>query len=329
MNHVVKKFGVLLSLIVLAISLVSCGDPTSNSTDRTNNSAAPTSSEPSVITPDITKKETIYPVTITGSDGVSVTLEKQPKKVVSGGPNITEILYQLGVEDTIIARTDYCDFPSEVTSIPSIGTLMEPNIEAIVASEPDLVIASAHFNEENRNKLAQLGIPVLALFEEHDLTGIYEVITLLGQAMNVNQEAATTVEDMKREITDIETKLEGIEAKTVYYVVGYGEYGDFTAGGDTFVHEIIEAAGGQNIASDVNGWGYNLETLLEKDPEYILLGIGEKEAFINAPNYKELTAVKQNKVFEIDRNLIDRQTYRNAQGVLAIAKVLHSDIFAE
>ena len=71
------------------------------------------------------------------------------------------------------------------------------------------------------------------------------------------------------------------ENPTVYYVVGYGEYGDYTAGGDTFVNGILTAAGGDNIASDVEGWSYSTETLLEKDPQYVILNAYNEEGFLH------------------------------------------------
>ena len=84
---------------------------------------------------------------------------------------------------------------------------------------------------------------------------------------------------------------------------------------------MIAAAGGDNIASEVSGWNYSLEALLEADPDIIIVGIGESEAFQAAENYKELGAVKNGLVFEIDRNLLDRQGYRNADGMEALRQI--------
>ena len=97
--------------------------------------------------------------------------------------------------------------------------------------------------------------------------------------------------------------------------------GDYTDGGDTFGGQIIKMAGGDNIAEDVSGWSYNLESLIEADPDIIIVGKGCKDDFMSQENYKDLTAVKNGNVYEIDNSLIDRQSYRNAEGLLTLAKI--------
>ena len=117
------------------------------------------------------------------------------------------------------------------------------------------------------------------------------------------------------------------ENPTVYYVVGYGEYGDYTAGGDTFVNGILTAAGGDNIASDVEGWSYSTETLLEKDPQYVILNAYNEEGFCTTDPYTELSAVKNGFVETIDTNMLDRQGPRNADAVVELAQMLHPECF--
>lgn len=108
------------------------------------------------------------------------------------------------------------------------------------------------------------------------------------------------------------------ENPTVYYVVGYGEYGDYTAGGDTFVNDILTAAGGDNIASDVEGWSYSTETLLEKDPQYVILNAYNEEGFCTTDPYTELSAVKNGFVETIDTNMLDRQGPRKQDAVVEL-----------
>ncbi len=112
-------------------------------------------------------------------------------------------------------------------------------------------------------------------------------------------------------------------------MVGFGEFGDFTAGGGTFISEMIKRANGNNIADDVEGWSYSLEKVVEHDPEIVILSkyFDAKSGFIAANGYKDLTAVQKDNVFEIDNNLIDRQGPRLAQGFEALAKIIHPDAF--
>ena len=93
------------------------------------------------------------------------------------------------------------------------------------------------------------------------------------------------------------------------------------------VHVRIALAGGGNIAKDVSGWSITLEQIIEKDPSIILIGEAMKDDFISHPNYSGLTAVKEGRVYGIDNNLLDRQGYRNAEGVRALAEIFHPEAF--
>ena len=313
MNKLLKKVSVLLLFVIISIGLVSCGNSNQKVVDNVKESTQ---------TGNIS-----YPVTITDSFGKEVTLEKEPKKIISVAPNITEIIYKLGAEDKLVGRTDYCDYPEEVKSVESIGTLRKPDIEKIIGLEPDLVIASTHFDEENTAKLEEADIKVIGLYEENDVTGVYGMIETLGKVLNKKSEATETVEEMKASIDKVTKAVSGLEKPRVYYVVGYGEGGDFSAPENTFVGQLIKVAGGNNIVPESDNWSFSLEALLEADPDIILLRNGEKENFISTEGYKELTAVKEDRVYEIDNNLLDRQGYRNAEGLLKLAEIFHQEAF--
>ncbi|SFN32449.1 ABC transporter substrate-binding protein [Proteiniclasticum ruminis] len=280
-------------------------------------------------TPSGNSLNTEYPLTITDSTGNEVTIPEKPMNVVSLAPSITETFFALGVEELLVGRTEYCDYPSEVSGIESIGTLQEPNIEKIAELEADLVIASTHFKEEAQKKLEELGITVLVLNPNDSFEGVYDVIGKMGTVLDAQSKAEEIVDSMKEKVSSVEEKVKELSSPSVYYVVGYGEYGDYTAGKGTFISEMIERAGGINVADDVEGWSYSLEKLVEHDPQIILVSkyYETKSGFISTEGYKELTAVKEEKVMEIDSNLIDRQGPRLADGFEALAKAIHQDDF--
>lgn len=270
-------------------------------------------------------QETAYPVEITDSYGDVITLEREPERVVSVAPNLTELMYKLDAADKLVGRSDYCDYPEEALAVESVGSIYTPDIEKIVSLEPDVVIVSTHFDEENAKKLEDLNIPVITLYEEHDVTGVYEMIEILGTAINRNEEALACVEEMRDVIAGVTAAVEGLDAPSVYYVVGYGEYGDYTAGGDTFIGGLISLAGGDNIAKDVSGWSITLEEIVEADPSIIVTSETDKDGFMADENYADLTAVKEGKVYTIDTNMLDRQGYRNADGVRMLAEIFHPE----
>lgn len=338
-----KKLLVMLMIMTLTLGLIGCGK--SNSSNNSSNSEVQSSenNQETTETPEATTEaevteepeatqeavettEVTYPVDITDSNGDVVTIESAPETIVSVAPNMTELVFALGDGDKLIGRTDYCDYPEEAASIPTIGTLYTPDIEAIVALEPDVVLVSTHFDEENEKKLTDLGVNIVCLYEENDIYGVYTMIETLGTILNRVEEANVLVQDMKDTFDSVAAAIEGQEQPTVYYVVGYGDGGDYTATGDTFINGLITLAGGDNIAKDATSWTYSLESLLEADPDVIIIGTGMAADFSATENYSELTAVKEGRVYEMDTNLFDRQGYRNAEGVKELAQILYPDL---
>ncbi|QEK13353.1 ABC transporter substrate-binding protein [Crassaminicella thermophila] len=275
------------------------------------------------------EEKEVYPVKIVDSYNREVIIESKPMRIVSIAPNITETIFALGLGKKLVGRTDYCDYPEEVKNIPSIGSLMEPNIEKIVDLKPDLVVASTHFKKDVLKKLEELNIKVIVLYGEESFEGVYEVIKKLGKALDAKDEAERIVSNMKEKVSNVTEKVKNAERPEVYYVVGFGEGGDYTAGRDTFIGKMIELAGGLNAARDVEGWKYSLERLIEKDPDILICSkyYDTKKRLMNTNGYKDLTAVKKGKVFEIDNNLLERQGPRLADGLEELAKIIHPELF--
>ena len=248
MNKLQKKLFLKLLTLSMVFLLFGCGDGDKDS--QSGQSAVSTNSEALVSTENVDGLDSAsvsYPLTVTGSDGDTVTILAKPQKVVSVAPNLTELMYELGAGDLLVARSDYCDYPPEVSEVESVGTIFAPDMEKIISLEPDLVLASTHFDGEAAGKLQELSLPALTLFEETSMEGVYGMIETLGQALDREKQAADCVKDMKALIADVEEKVKDLEAPTVYYAVDFGENGDFTAGGDTFAGNMIEMAGGDNI----------------------------------------------------------------------------------
>ncbi len=329
-----RKILAILCCMTLVFGLVACNSKTDNVPGNSDVNPAETSVEekntestPAPEEPESLPEETKYPLTITDSEGTEVTFDSEPKKVVSVAPNITETIYQLGLESRLVGRTDYCDYPKEALDIESIGTLKSPDIEKIISLDPDVVIASTHFNEDSNKKLTDLGVKVVVLYAENDIEGAYSIIETMGTIFNVNEAAATAVKDMQTSINETKELIKDLDKPSVYFVVAFGEFGDFTAGGDTFIGQMISLAGGNNIAQDVSGWSYTLESLVEADPDIIIMSEDMKSDFETAENYKDLTAVKNDQVYGIDKNILERQGYRNAEGLRTLAEIMHPEAF--
>ncbi|MDO5738351.1 MAG: ABC transporter substrate-binding protein [Eubacteriales bacterium] len=270
-----------------------------------------------------------FPMVIEDSADREVEIPAVVERVVSLGPNMTEAVFALGCGDRLVGRTDYCDYPEEVSEIESIGTLMEPNLEKIIELKPDVVLASTHVAEEFVQKLDEVGIPCLFLYEEHELDGLKEMFFALGKIFDKNEEAAKLTADVMSRIEYVEELTDEAEEPTVYYVVGFGEGGDYTAGGDTFINDLLESAGLKNIAEDVEGWSFSAEKLIELDPDYILLPAWADGLFQEQEPYKNLTAVKEGRVIIVDANIFSRQGPRVADAVEFLFEQLHPALFEQ
>ena len=247
-------------------------------------------------------------------------------KVVSISPELTEIIFALGAQDMLVGVSAYDDYPADVFNYPVVGDLYTPDVEAIVACEPDFVLASSFLDDDTVAALDEYGINVMVVTEGTDIEGMFDLIAQVAEVLGVEEAG----DDL---IADTQAALESIEVvpvdATVYYVVGYGEWGDYTAGAGTFIDSIITTAGAQNAAADVEGWTIDLEALLEADPDVIIISQWMYDDFIATEPYASLTAVQEGRVISVDANIFERQTPRNVEAVEVIVDAVADYATAE
>lgn len=246
----------------------------------------------------------VFPITI--KDGAKVyKFTKPAKRIVSLAPSITEILFAIGAGDMVVGRTKYCTYPAQTASIKSVGTLYEPDLESVINLDPDVVIAATHMNEDVMNALAKAKISTLTQESPAKIDQIYTLIEQLGRLTNKTYESRALVSSMKSKEDRINNIMKAIPAskrKEVYYIVGTGK-SEYTAGKQTFIHEILVGAGLKNVGSDVDKWSYSLEKLIEHNPEYLIGADYSFKAMTSSKNYSSLTALKSGKTIEVDTNV--------------------------
>lgn len=321
-----KKGLILILILSLLCFIAGCGNVSQNDSGMKQNGI--TENENSKQQGDSTetdRKDTDYPLEITDFSGNTVKFEKEPQRVISLSPNITEIICALGKGDKLVGRTALCDYPEEAEKATVVGDFIEWNFETIVSLEPDVVFASSLNTEENEKKLKELGLNIVFLTQTESFESTYETIELVGEILNAREKADEIISEMKKTVDEVQKATEGKERPSVYYVVGYGEYGDYTATGETFISNMIEMAGGDNIAADTTGWVYSLEKLIEKDPDIIICTEDAKEYFRQTNGYKDLTAVKEGRIYAMDVSILERQGPRLAEGLKKLYEIFHSE----
>lgn len=253
-----------------------------------------------------------------------VKVKHNPETIISLSPGITEILFDLGVGNKIIGRTIFCNFPKEALQIEAIGGITDANLERIIALRPQIVITSSMVRKDFVENIEKAGISIICLPERSNIEGVYNTINILGKIFDKENTADSLINNMKNQLNEIKSTYNKESYKpSVYYVVGYGATGDFTAGKNTYINEIIELSGGRNIANNVSNWSYSKEELFAQQPDYIIVRQEDLNDFINTSPYKDLKAVKQKKVLGINSSLMDCQTCRSVEAIRIISNFIH------
>lgn len=262
--------------------------------------------------------------------GREICIDSVPERVVSLAPSTTELIFALGKGAVLTGVTNQCDFPERALSIKKVGDFNRPSIELILSCEPDIILAGNQIPDEAINLLEGMGLKVFVV-EAETVRGIYKVIDDLGSILGAASEAKKLITMMQASISTITGKLRNEKTVSCYYMIAFGENGNWTAGSGSFIHEIIELAGGRNIADAISEPWYtiDLEVLLHADPDVILAGesAGDVTRLNQLPLYSSLKAVKQGRVIVVDDDLISRPGPRLGLGLAMIARALHPDVF--
>ena len=259
----------------------------------------------------------------TGEDsyGRTVVIKEEPKRIISLSSSITEIAFLLGAEDKIVGVSDFCEYPPEVEKIPKVGKLLNINVETLLALHPDLVLITSHVTKEDVAKIENAGIPVFSVKAEDNIEGLFYTIDKMGEILNRQEEATTLATNYRHKIDSMQQQKPEA-TKSVYYVVGFGKTGDFTAPGNSYIHDIITLAGGRNIGEDLTTWSVNREHLFEQDPDLIFIREEDMETFCTTYPYTLLTAVKEHRVYPINSGWIDTPSPRNMLAIDYINQVI-------
>lgn len=264
-----------------------------------------------------------FPVTITDDASRTVTIKAEPKRIVSLAPANTEIVFALGLGDRVVGVTTYDDYPAEVTEIAKIGDFTTPNIEAIAAAKPDLILATTGVQADVLAKLEVLGATVVAL-DPQNLDGVYSAIERTGKATGAITQAAALVDGMKIDVDDIVKSVEATEPVTAFVEIAQNPL--FTAGTGTLIDELIALAGGKNVVTQPGWVAYSTEQVVKDDPTVYMATKGsmsDPAQLSQRAGFKGLSAVKNRRVVVLDDNLVSRPGPRVVEGLKQIAIALH------
>lgn len=277
------------------------------------------------------------PLAITDGFGRAIILEQPASRIISLAPSNTEVLFAIGAGDRLIGRDDYSDYPEAALSVPSIGdTYGDLNIEAIVAFNPDLVLAADITPVEQIEALESVGLTVFVVGNPLEFVDLFTNIETLGALTGQGTEAGALVDELRSSYEQVLEATSGIEPVSVFYEVdGSDQAAPWTTGSGTFQQTMFDLVGGENIAAEIQGWGQlSLEEIVVSDPQVIIFGAGSfvpttVDNLMDRPGWGDLTAVSEGRVFSIDTDLVDLPGPRLVEGLRQLAAMLHPDLFNE
>ncbi len=253
------------------------------------------------------------PLSVVDDFGREISLEGVPARIVSLSPANTEILFAIGAGDRVVGVTEYSNYPPDAELRPKVGGVATISIEKVIALKPDIAFGCGLNGKETVSRLEELGIPVVCM-NARNVSGILRDIRLAGRITGEEENASRLVAEIKSHLDAIRAEAEAeVERRGgkpwVFYDIG----GFFTAGNETFVNEIIEIAGGRNIAADKTGYfQMSTEELIKKNPQVIICdsGMGSMsqayEEIMGDKRLEIVDAVRNNRVYIIDGDIIDR-----------------------
>jgi iron complex transport system substrate-binding protein len=269
-----------------------------------------------------------FPVTLTDDASRTVTVKKRAERIVSLAPANTEIVAALGLEKKLVGVTTYDDYPPSVKSLPKIGDFMNPNVEAIAAARPDLILVTTGVQGDVLAKLEALGAPVIAV-DPSTVDGVLADIGKVGSATDTKAEATDLIAKMRGQIAAIEGALATrSDSRPVSVFLEIGQNPLYAVGAGTLLDDLVKRAGGTNIVAKPGYVAYSTEQVLKDDPDVYLSTLGSMgdPANIQKGPLKALRAAKEKRVYVLDENLVTRPGPRITEGLLVVAKALYPDV---
>jgi len=280
---------------------------------------------------------TPQPIEVTDQLGRVVKLNGIPQRIISLAPSNTEVLFALGLEEKVVAVTDFCDYPPQAKEKPSIGGFSTPNIEEVVAHSPDLILAASIHETRIIPQLEQRGLTVLAL-RPRTLSEVMDAIILVGEVSGKEKEASELVTGMQNRVKAITDRTEGLpleQKPKVFYSIWHDPL--MAAGSGTLHDELIKKAGGTNIAHELTDYAdISLEVVINADPDVMIAsvshGSSKEMTFQFLATESRLSGTRARLtggVYLIDGNLTSRAGPRLVEGLEMLAEFIHPELFKD
>jgi iron complex transport system substrate-binding protein len=246
------------------------------------------------------------------------------RRVVSLSPSTTEALFAIGAGASVVGRSRYCDYPEEAKRLPVVGGWVDPNLEAILALAPDLVVGArgpsgAGFVQKLEARGVATYFPPTESFAEIDA-----MLRGLGARLGRDADAARVVGGLHARVAEVEARVAGRPRPRVLLVFGTSPV--VVAGPDTFVGEMLRRAGADNVVREGSGYPtLGLERVVALDPEVVVDAAWGEGRVADLPAWRDVRAVRERRVRVLTDESVLRPGPRVGDGLDALARAVHGD----
>jgi len=276
-----------------------------------------------------------HPLEVTDDVGRRVKLPFELKRIVTLAPNLTETIYALGLGDRLVADTNYCDTPPAAKAKAHVGDPQNPSLEAIVALQPDLVLATTSINRvATADALERLGIAVYTTAgDTQTVLQMIDSIARLADLIGAGQQGAEVIGQMRQRLDTLHARLADRPMVHVLFVVS--EPPLITIGQNTFIADALRWAGAESVVLSKQNWPQlSIEEVVRLQPEYIVFSEGHAGAAVeelaelrSRPVWRELDAVEMGHVVDVSEEAV-RPSPGLVDAIEQLAREVHPEVFS-
>ena len=258
--------------------------------------------------------------------GHAITLGRPPERIVSLNPATTELLFALGAGPRLVGRTHWDEWPAEALAVPDLGPGVRPNVEAVLAARPDLVVLYA--SEDNRpaaQRFRAAGVRTLSLKVDR-IEHFERSVAILGRILDDSARARLVVDTVRATLDDVAARTASLPRPRVLWPVDVAPV--IAIGAGSFLNQLIEIAGGTNVYGDMKAVSpqLSLEDVHARDPDIILANERLAGRIRSEPSWGGLRAVRTGRVIVADEVLMGRASVRMGEAAVMLARLLHPEM---
>ncbi|MDF2803992.1 MAG: ABC-type Fe3+-hydroxamate transport system, periplasmic component [Anaerocolumna sp.] len=319
-----KRLLIKIVMMLMFISLTACSGISKKTGDSVNNK-------------EIEAVAKVYPNQGMDLAGNSIILPEKVDKIISLAPSVTQILFELGIENKLIAVDTQSPLYSEIAEdIPKYDMMM-PDIENIMDKQPDIIFVSSMSNldgEDLYSPIRNAGICVVEIPTASSIHEIKEDIRFIANCVDRQRDGEKLRREFEADIEKISAIGRGIgNKKSVYFEIASAPH-IYSFGSDVFLNEMIEMIGAKNILHEQNGWmAPSEEFIIEANPDVILTNVNYIEAPVDEikrrKGWEEVTAIENNQIFYIDNSSSNIPNHNIIKALQEMAKAVYPDEFAQ